>query len=414
MALAVGAVVFATVLQAARQPHFQVVDSLWAEDGATFLTDALTRPSLSPLLTPYHGYLHVAPRLIAEIASALPISLAPFAMSLGAALVVSGLALYVFVVSRELLPSRWARGVLSMTMVLPLAAGHETSNNSANLHWYLTFACFWALFARPMSFGVILVSSTVVMSAALSSPLTTLFAPMALTHLGTRSDLGQRVIASAFLVGLAVQVLSVFLSPPEVGFSDSKLLDLAPMYGVSVAGSLLVGERLLDDASSLLDWGFPVIALILVAGLCVMGATGGDRKRRTLIISTFVYSLILYCVPVFIRGTRLLTSVDVANIGASRYSVLPVFFLVTMTVLVFFGRGIDRNRLWQARSGVLVVLMTLAVVNYPLENEARATGPRWREELRAAEPSCENGVRELVRVPISPLGWIALVPCSRL
>jgi hypothetical protein len=303
--------------------------------------------------------------------------------------------------------------VLSMTMVLPLSAGHETSNNSANLHWYLTFACFWALLARPLSWAGIGVSSAIVMSAALSSPLTALFAPMGLIRLGKRSDIAQKVIVSAFLVGLAVQILSVFLSPSEVRFADSQLLDLAPMYGVSVAGSLLVGERLLDNISGLFGWGFPVVALILVAGLCAIGATASYGKRRSLIVSAFTYSLVLYCVPVFIRGTRLLTSGDVNEIGVSRYSVLPVFFLVTMTLLVFFGSDRGRNRLWQARSGVLLGLMILAFANYSLENEARATGPRWREELRAATPGCENGAHERVRVPITPVGWSALIPCDR-
>lgn len=415
MVLAVGSVVLATAIQAARQPQLQVLDSLWAEDGATFLTDAINRPSLPSFLTPYVGYLHVAPRLIAEIASVLPLRFAPSAMSLGATLVVSGLALYVFFASREVLPPPWARGVLSMVMVLPLSMGHETSNNSANLHWYLTFTCFWALLARPLSLAGVAVSSAIVMSAALSSPLTALFAPMALLHLWKGDDTGQRVVIFAFFVGLAVQLLGVFLGPTEVRFSDSRVLDLASLFGVSVAGSFLVGERLLDDFSGLFGWGFPVVALTLVTGLCVLGAFHSDGKRRSLIVSTFVYSLILYCVPVFIRGTRLLTSSgDVRSIGASRYSVLPVFFLATMALIIFFGGGLGGTRFWRARSGLLVVLMMLAIVNHPLENEARATGPRWSEELRTAERSCENRVREFVRVPIAPYGWVALLPCSRL
>src|SRR5213595_197293 len=61
VALAAAAVLGAAGLSLTRIPHG--LDIVYAEDGAVFLQDALTKSPLRAIATPYSGYLHLAPRL---------------------------------------------------------------------------------------------------------------------------------------------------------------------------------------------------------------------------------------------------------------------------------------------------------------------------------------------------------------
>src|SRR5437660_10035798 len=62
------------LLTPAGQSH---LTHLWAEDGALFLRDSLTRRFGTNLVTPYGRYLHVVPRLVAWLMSVLPLAWAP-------------------------------------------------------------------------------------------------------------------------------------------------------------------------------------------------------------------------------------------------------------------------------------------------------------------------------------------------
>lgn len=75
------------LLTPAGQTH---LNHVWAEDGALFLRDSLTRPFGSNLAAPYGGYLHVVPRLIAELMSVLPLTWAPIVVAVLVALLRAG------------------------------------------------------------------------------------------------------------------------------------------------------------------------------------------------------------------------------------------------------------------------------------------------------------------------------------
>jgi hypothetical protein len=66
------------------------LDSLWAEDGFSWLNGAIHHGFLYNLVTPHDGYLQTLSRLVAEPVSILPVSWFPTAMAISGALIVTG------------------------------------------------------------------------------------------------------------------------------------------------------------------------------------------------------------------------------------------------------------------------------------------------------------------------------------
>jgi SAM-dependent methyltransferase len=114
--LGLGALIF--VLSAARMPATFLYPSFWAEDGHVFFRDSIQRGS-SALVTPVLGMYLTLPRVIAWLASFLPVLWAPAAYA-AAAGVLSSLSLALF--SRDgfrwLIRSDWVRAGMCVAFSL--------------------------------------------------------------------------------------------------------------------------------------------------------------------------------------------------------------------------------------------------------------------------------------------------------
>ena len=144
----------------------------------------------------------------------LPVQRAALGIAAGSALVVSCLSLYIYFASGSLLRSPWARILPAALVVLLPATAFETNATAANLHWYLTFACFWVFVVRSESWPAVAAWSAVALAAALSDPLTGLLLPVALVHARTSKTWRGLLVFVAFLLGLAGQLFFVLPEPP--------------------------------------------------------------------------------------------------------------------------------------------------------------------------------------------------------
>ncbi|CCQ14414.1 putative uncharacterized protein [Rhodococcus sp. AW25M09] len=106
--------------------------ALFAEDGQIFLAEA-HNDGIAAIITPYAGYLHVIPRLVAALLEPLPVTSAPIAY-LWAAVVVHLLFLTPALSTRLawLIPSPVLRGGLFASLCL-MAPLWEPYGNIANL-----------------------------------------------------------------------------------------------------------------------------------------------------------------------------------------------------------------------------------------------------------------------------------------
>ena len=432
--LAVAWVGLATVLQVARQPGVPSWDHIWAEDGGIFLSHAFAKPFLTTVGDPHAGYLQVMPRIVASFASALPVQWAALGVAAGSAVVVSCLSLYVYFASGSLLRSQWARALLAGLAVLLPATAFETNASAANLHWYLIFACFWVFVVRSESWPAVAAGSAVVLAATLSDPLSGLLLPLALVHAANRKTWRGRVVLLAFLLGLAGQLLFGVLPEPPSAFFNADLSSVPEIYGLRVAGSFLVGDRYLAFLWEKFGVAFPFTSLALVVLIAGYGIARGNARARLYIVVSLVYSFLFFGVTLKIRGTEGFLDKPF-SLNGSRYTVVPILFLVVVTLLVLDRR---EPRLSEARWRDIqyaFVLFTLTLVLLNFSNlSVRSPAPSWRAGLAAARDECAAGPRgvppgqpadplrpvvvmregrALVVVPIAPGDWPVVVSCER-
>ena len=430
----------ATGLQLLRQEGVPATNSLWAEDGHLFLTAALNFDHpLELFVAPAGKYMHAVPRTLATIAADLPPDQAALFFALSSSLIVSALSLFVFYASRPVIEPWPARAVVAGAMVLLPAAGTEVLNNSANLHYFLTFAAFWALLARPRIWVFAAVASLIVLATAMSDPITILLAPIAGWTLFRRADVRRSVIAVAFLVGLVAHGL-VWLSAdrlhryagdPAVPFemqqqleirafapqsySDSEPLDLPRLYGLRVAGSFFAGDDLL--AVGYRKAG-DVVGFISLGAILVVVGYGLARRAtgRGYVALLFAYSVLFFAVPVGIRGTDHLAPVaGELSFAGSRYTVVPTLLLIALAALVLAIRDPRLSlRAWRAIQALAIVSFMVLVVADFRDPNLRSGGPRWSQSLVAAREGCRDG-GALQQIDVAPLaGFNVLVSCDRL
>lgn len=419
--LVAGWMILATALQLVRGVGVPAWDTVWAEDGAFFLSDAMEEPWGSVLL-PLSGYLQVPSRLFGALAAAFPLGWASEILAVGPAIVVSLLSVYVFVASRSLLPSAIPRAMVAGLIPLLPAATIESVANAANLQYFLLFACFWALIHQPRSRWQAFAGCSVALGTALNTLFAWLYLPLAARQWGTATRRG-RLVLLFFAGGVMAQAVAVFASvilaaDPTYGsimYSPSDPLDLPGLYGLRVVGGLLLGIDPLASAWWALGW--PLVAALSV-GLVALLAHGLLRNcsARAWVAVALAYSVAMFSVPVLLRGTEHLALEMSEKLSGARYTLTPMWFLLVAVALALWGRtGSDATRSTRLLRVAFPLLLAFTVVSSFGVATYRSEGPRWSAGLEAARAGCAATDASAVSVPIAPGGsWAVAVPCERI
>lgn len=157
-----------------RRPEMFLNPQLWAEDGPVFFVPA-DRNGLRTVLTPYAGYLHVLPRLIAALAAPLPAGWVPTAYF--SCCMVAFIAVAAALFSPRIdLPGK---PVLALALGLVTHSG-EAIGNLTNLQWVVALALVWLLLAHDaitlrQQMTDLLVAVVVGLTGVFSTILTPLF-----------------------------------------------------------------------------------------------------------------------------------------------------------------------------------------------------------------------------------------------
>jgi hypothetical protein len=411
-ALAVLATALGTVLLLWRQPGAGALDTIWAEDGSVFLSQATQHGFWASLVTSYAGYYHLLPRLLAGVAAAAPASAAATVLAVEAAVCTAMIAVLVYLASAGHLASRLPRLVVAAyPVLLPLGMG-DLPNSIANLHWPGLFALFWVLIWTPRGRTGRLVAVATVLLVTGSDILTVVFAPLALLRLLTRPrERHAVVLTGALLAGVGVQVLGRLIGASSRTLTPDAVAVLRG-YGLRGVPPALLGERFLGsdvDARWLVLAG---LAWLLVAAALLAGLTRFTRARWPLAVTALVFSVGAYALPVLLSGSATI-----------RYAAAPAMLLVTSLMAV-----LQPNSNWiRARApqlGLVALLAVVCAVNLRVHN-ARADGPSWAAELEKARVACAGAPgRQTVSVPIPPsvadqpagsqTPWAADLPCRYL
>lgn len=432
-------VVVATVTQLLRQSGVAMWQTVWAEDGVIFYSDALQHPLREIVLRPYAGYALVVPRMLAAIGVHLPVEWYAVFASVSATAITSLLALFVFFASAPILRSWSRQAVLCAALVWWPVLPIEITGVMANLQWAMPMACLLAVLIAVRHPGAIVVRCVIVVLAPLTSPLCVLFVPFALWHgvrfVRHRTDPRTLVVPSLYIVASIAQLVVWHFAeqehrlPGSLPFAES----LGKLYSTRVVTEMLLGVRTTDELWGPLGYWLAVAAVVGVATALVWRFVRASTAARRFIVVCVVSSGVLYALSLSQRRDVVDAMVVVSDapytfIGM-RYQVFPAALLLLamlvpldLPVGAAFGSVPPPARPWRADARAQPVLLAIAAVwvvvafvpSFRLTTP-RSSGPDWSRGVTAAEHACAVGGAPSETVAISPPpAWVMAVPCAEL
>ena len=444
-------------------------NSLWAEDGAIFATDAYHYSLLDNLFRTHAGYYQVIARLVAQPAAHIPVIAAAAWMNWSAAAVASLCGLIVWNRVGLVVHHRLTRLLLAALVPLMPQLVFEITGAVNDLHWYLIIALFWVLLVPPKSYRGAAGAALLALLASLSDPLAgiMLFAGMLgwyLTQCETlrnwqeRETLRQWAVAAAGSIALVAGEIAQYLVHSAQPTSAVDHGALVQIYAVRVLLSSLVGDRIVQVLYS--DLGLVVgilaalcmITILLMLYRSVRLSPTGLRAGLAIILS--VVSLV---VELETRGDMGILTRHPALLNGSRYTIVPLWLVYSAVLLLVDQRfavdqrlGVDQrfavdrrfghSEPRSARTPTILIFIAVWLVAEALTEASvvtiRSAAPSWSQSVNQAKASCtrpaslryrqqpliSDGLRvapDEVVIPVAPLApapppYAVIVSCPRL
>lgn len=386
-----------------RRPDVVMNPQFWAEDGKVWFANANNLGVLHSLLLPQNGYLQTVSRLVAAVATVVPIKFAPLVFNLAAvAIQILPVMLLNGKRGRVLVPSTAARIVISL-LYLAQPYTTEVHANLTNAQWHLAVSAALVLCFKDWR-GKLQKMLDVSLFAlfGLSGPFCILLLPVAAWLLYRRRDPRTTWLVALLAVATVIQTS---LAIPQMGVSRA----VAPL-GASwevftrVTGGQIVLAGLLGNAWTHVYLS-PYWREAPLLPLSVMFAGIGILARAMRSGSTEAACFISFTLLVF--GAALLSPQlastaqwevwQVPHAG-ERYSFLPILGLyVALVVLVVC----DSKKM--VRRFAVIALGIVFIVAIPASWRIRPFQDlefqRYADEYLRAQPG------DVVRIPLNPPGW---------
>ena len=401
--LAAAWVVIATWLQLNRMTgSARPWNSLWAEDGGVFLTNAYQRGLAGNLFRPHAGYYQVINRLVSQPASHLPVAWAAGWMAWSAAVVVALCSLIVWNRAGRILEHQSARAAVTFLVPFLPQVAYEVTGAVNDLHWYLMFTLFWVLIAPPKSIRGCVAAAAFCALVGLSDPLSALM----LVAAGAGWWLaGRKLRALVGPVALVGALIAQFVVHAAIATSAVKVLDIPRIYALRVVLSSFTGDRLLPTIYPSLGTKVTFAACVVMAVIVVVLARRSTRRAVTLAAICFALSGLYLAVSLGTRGTVGFLTHQMFNLNGSRYTVVPIWMLFSgLIVLADRWRPSSRSAMLGLTRLPLALVLVLAWLGVETLSEwsdpgTRAAAPPWDVQIAQARASCSEPAGPPKQVP---------------
>lgn len=409
------ATLLAALLFISHLPSAVIHPQLYADDG-TWYGEAHNLGTWAALLRPVGAYLVAYPRLIADLATLLPLEYLPLIFNLaGLAIGVLGIAYLLSSRMEACIPSMSVRAlVAALAVAVPNA--YDTSLNLTNAQWHLALLAFLVLWAgRPANVWSWALDALILLLACLTGP----YCLLLLVVVAYRIWLTPRAVEvrlRAGLVAVCTGIQGFFILANLGGQRPSgelaaSLPALLRIVAHQVTLGLLVGTH---GLAYLLTTGVGqslalcALLAILPLAVCGMAVLRGPRILRAFCVFAFgelVLALVAPSIPAP-RWPSLALPADLNHFhpGGIRYFLFPMLAFAISLGWVFC-RTITRPSMAQrtlaVAAGCLIACMLLVAMPldwvYPPYIDYH-----WRQYVVVYEAAAPGTP---VRIPINPRGW---------
>lgn len=397
------------MLLAVKSPDALSNAQLWAEDGATFLSQQYGH-ALPQLFIPYAGYLHLIPRLIAWFASELPLKNTPLIYN-AAAIGIDTVAVLYF--------ARRIRFFTDMAIVIAIFAlvptNGEIFGTLTNIQWFTQFALFALAFAPGENGNVRLQSST---SSCIIA------AVLALT--GPFSILITVMLAAVYLVKIAGITLKrdrISVIDEWIAKSDRKVLFTIAACGIVQLLVLTISKSRayrgpfdMALAKKILLHGFQVhtfgqaiftktLFLIIACTIFYLAIKAAMKQDRAIVV--FIGALAFFSISQIaadshanIHAYLIYTSFD-----SDRYFTFAKVSFWILVAWILRNHQITCGK--NLQFAIFIPLSLVAVSNADRLRRPTLPDLDWKHSVSNFENQPSTSPRI---IPINPTGWKVIIP----
>lgn len=411
----VAAVGLGAVLLLYRIPGQPTWNYLKSDDYPIFLVQALQRPW--DLYIPYGGYEQLAPRVVGQLVTYLPLADAAPAFAVFGALVTAGCGLLVFHASAGHVRSVTLRALLGATVVLLPSAALEIADSNVGAPWYMLLALFWVVLWRPRTRAGMALAAFLAFATAASTILVVFFAPLLAARLFVLRRVREHAVTVGWLAGCLAQVPAVIWS------SLHHQSRLATHGTLGNALPFYAHDVLLPSLGLHLAWWLQSFAgrngataivaavLALIVGAILLTQPGS----RSFVVAAVGIGFIVSVFCATVNANTALPVTPRVEPGA-RYTGLPIF-LIEAVVIVGADRALrDRVRIRLRPALAVAALVALFAATWVADFRYPGTpvvvNRPWAQIAARWLAECEHS--QSGEITVRPVYRFDQIPCDRL
>jgi hypothetical protein len=352
-------VALVVILFAKNAPLF-LAGQFVAEDSFYFYATAYNKPFLESITTPYAGYLHVMPMILAEALWTVPFKFLPWINHLVALSTCSALLSWLYSpLCRKLIQADRLRMIC--VLFLALTPLQPNLGMLLGLHWYLSyFLGIFLLSDLPKGRIAILISSCFVVLAAWSAPASIILIPIALYKWWSERTARSRYIPLCFAaasIAYALAIIFVF-KPAGTQPGSAPLIDIIrgswKMLHEGILFQCVLGVKLSAILPKILAISFKAIS-----ATCLIALLWISRKKRSY---GYVITLLLIgfamLVMTMTREFQSKSLLQSTGLTAERYLTTPTFYIWTALFIILSQYW---SQIQKARTPIRLVLGSIAI-----------------------------------------------------
>lgn len=397
------------LLLATKSPDALTIPQFWAEDGVVFFKQQY-EALFVPLITPYAGYMHVIPRIVAFIGRMVSYAQVPLLYNLATLLIETASILY-FCRRASFLAPAWI--VASAFFLVP--TNGEEFGTLTNVQWFLQFALFGAtlfpkdekLKGRSHQFA----RSAAILLIALTGPFSifcTLIGLVLWTQFAFAKYVSKRTSdEGAYLwihldhqlfaitaAGAIAQAATLTFGPPRHYYSSGNL-------SIKVAKELLFRgtQQHIFGASILSPLGFAIVLLVSLTSALLL-LRSNSRIKAMACVAMLTFSVIQILGVSYEKNWIL---INPFGMDGDRY-----YFFLKVTIWLCIAATLNTMKESSVILLVPLLLIYFGFRNPNLLQRPTLTDMHWKQMSQQLKHR-----NEPIDIPINPAPWHVTISPAR-
>lgn len=382
-----------------RRPDAILHPRFYAEDGAIWYATAHNYGWWRVLFSPYQGYVHFVPRLVAGFALLFPLRWAPLVLN-ATAIAIEAIPVVLLLSPRCRSWGSWRVRLLLSLLYLLSPNAEELLGCITESQWILALCVLLIVLAQPsVSKFARIADVALVTLAALTGPFCIFLIPAAFYQLRReRDEPWRKTVLLLLSVGASIQILSFLLHPASrchVSLGASPAL-LVRIVAAQVYFGALIGPNLLGLSLSAAVLCMTAVGTALVVSCWLIAAA---EMRILLAITGALFAAVLASPVAFPPPGHTAWEV-LCNSPGAHYWFFPC--LAFLWALVFCARA--KNSFLRIAATSLLMMSVAGLIQgfeYPLH--ADRMFPDYARQFDKAPAGAT------IAIPLQPRGWQAIL-----